>query len=104
MYGRNIALYALITQVILTKTSEIVMYGFASKTVQLNIITSKADEISDFIINEVDRGITSFEIRGEYTGREMRQLVLLCSPRESTPGQKKAGGDRSRRICHRNES
>ncbi len=89
VYGRNIALYALITQVILTKTSEIVMYGFASKTVQLNIITSKADEISDFIINEVDRGITSFEIRGEYTGREMRQLVLLCSPRESTQVRKK---------------
>lgn len=89
VYGRNIALYALITQIILTKTSEIVMYGFSGKTVQLNIITGKADEISSFIMNEVDRGATSFEIRGEYTGRQMRQLVLLCSPRESAQVRKK---------------
>lgn len=83
VYGRNIALYALITQVILTKTSEIVMYGFASKSVQLNIITSKADELSSFIMEKMDRGVTSFEIRGEFTQNSMRQLMFICSPRES---------------------
>lgn len=89
VYGRNIALYALITQVILTKTSEVVMYGFASKTVQLAIITDKCDEISDFILKELDRGVSSLEIRGEYTGREMRQVMVLCSPRESAVVRKK---------------
>lgn len=83
VYGRNIALYALITQVILTKTSEIIMYGFANKMVQLNIITSKPDEMSAFIMEVMDRGVTSFEIRGEYTGNEMRQLMFICSQRES---------------------
>lgn len=84
IYGRNIALYALITQVIVAKTSETVMYGFASKTVQVSIITSQSDEISKYIMEELDRGVTSFEIRGEYTKKTKRQLNLICSPREST--------------------
>lgn len=83
VYGRNIALYALITQVILTKTSEIIMYGFESKLVQLNIITEKAEDMSKFIMEEMDRGVTSYEIRGEYTKNSMRQLMFICSQRES---------------------
>lgn len=83
VYGRNIAMYALITQVILTKTSEIIMYGFESKLVQLNIITSKVDEMSAFIMEVMDRGVTSYEVRGEYTQSNMRQLMFICSYRES---------------------
>lgn len=83
IYGRNIALYALITQVIITKTSEMIMYGFEGKIVQLSIITDKCDEISAYIIKELERGASSVEIRGEYTGRSLRQITLLCSPRES---------------------
>lgn len=88
-YGRNVALYALIMQVIISKTSEIVMFGFESKVVQLSIITAKCDEISDYIMKELDRGVSSLEIRGEYTNRYMRQITLLCSPRESTLVRKK---------------
>lgn len=88
-YGRNIALYALITQVIITKTSEVIMYGFESKVMQLSIITTKYDEISEYIMKELDRGVSSFEVRGEYTNRYMRQLILLCSPRESALVRKK---------------
>ncbi len=83
VYGRNIALYALITQVIISKTSEVVMYGFESKVVQLTIITDKCEEIKKYVIEDLERGATSFMVRGEYTGHEMRQLKVLCSPRES---------------------
>ncbi|MDO4745296.1 MAG: YitT family protein [Bacillota bacterium] len=89
VYGRNIALYALITQMILTKTSEMVMYGFASKTVQLSILTSKPEQMSEFIMNEMDRGLTSLEVRGEYTHETKRQLMFICSPRESAIARKK---------------
>ncbi|MDO4545090.1 MAG: YitT family protein [Bacillota bacterium] len=88
VYGRNIALYALITQVIITKTSEIIMYGFESKVVQLSIITMKYEEIRDYIIKDLNRGVSSVEIKGEYTDRCMRQLTLLCSPRESVQVKK----------------
>lgn len=83
VFGRNIALYALITQVIITKTSEMVLYGFESKVVQLTVITTECEAIRNYIITELNRGATSFEARGEYTGRDMRQIMLLCSPRES---------------------
>jgi uncharacterized membrane-anchored protein YitT (DUF2179 family) len=50
---RNIALYALVTQVIFSKTVDYVMYGFDTKAVQLEIITSKHDEVAGYILNEV---------------------------------------------------
>ena len=89
VYGRNIALYALITQVIITKTSEIIMYGFESKVVQLTVISEEYEAIRDYIINDLDRGVSSMEIKGEYTERTMRQLMVLCSPRESALVKKK---------------
>lgn len=89
VYDRNIALYALITQVIITKTSEFIMFGFEAKIVQMTIITMEQDVIVDYITKELHRGVTSTEVRGEYTNRNMRQLILLCSPRESTLVRKK---------------
>ncbi len=88
-YGRNIALYALVTQMIITKMSELIMYGFEDKIVQLTIITSKSEEIRDYIIHDLDRSLSIFAARGGYTNQDMRQLVLLCSPRESLRLKKK---------------
>lgn len=89
VYDRNIALYALITQVIATKTSEIIMFGFEGKIVQLTIITMEKELITEYIIEELHRGVTSTVVRGEYANRDMRQLILLCSPRESILIKKK---------------
>ena len=83
VYGRNIAMYALITQIIVTKTSEVIMFGLEGKVVQLSIITAEGDAIKEFVMEDLERGVTSFEIRGEYTKHDMRQLLVLCSPRES---------------------
>ena len=47
------------------------------------MITTECETIRHYIITELNRGATSFEARGEYTGRDMRQIMLLCSPRES---------------------
>ena len=56
-FGRNIALYALITQIILSKTIDYVMYGFDAKIVQLEIITNNHDEVVEYILNEIRRGL-----------------------------------------------
>lgn len=89
VFDRNIALYALVTQVITTKVSEMVMFGFESKIVQLTILTVGKEAITDYITNNLHRGVTSTQVRGEYTNRDMRQLILLCSPRESVLIRKK---------------
>lgn len=83
IFGRNIALYALVTQFIASKLVDFIMYGFETKIVQLNIITSKPDEIAEFAMETLDRGVSSRKIVGEYTKEEKKQIVLLCSPRES---------------------
>lgn len=84
LFGRNIALYALVTQVIFSKTVDYVMYGFETKAVQLEIITSKHDEVANFILNEVSRGVSNVTITGEYTKIAREKIITICSPREST--------------------
>jgi len=83
LFGRNIALYALITQVIFAKTVDFVMYGFDSKSVQLEIITSKHDEVANYIVNDMNRGVTNVTVTGEYTKTSREKIVTICSPRES---------------------
>lgn len=83
IFGRNIALYALVTQFIASKMVDFIMYGFETKIVQVDIITSKAEETIEFVMKSLDRGVSSRKTVGEFTGQEKKELVVLCSPRES---------------------
>jgi uncharacterized membrane-anchored protein YitT (DUF2179 family) len=83
LFGRNIALYALVTQVIFSKTVDYVMYGFDTKAVQLEIITNKHDEVANYILNEINRGVSNVTVTGEYTKTARQKLITICSPRES---------------------
>ncbi|MGI6732745.1 MAG: YitT family protein [Anaerovoracaceae bacterium] len=82
-FGRNIALYALVTQIIFSRVVDYVMYGFDSKVVQLEIITDKHDEVADYILHEVKRGVSNVKIIGQYTQQPRQKIITLCSPRES---------------------
>ena len=83
IFGRNIALYALVTQFIGSKMVDFIMYGFETKIVQMQIITSQNEAVADYIIHQIQRGVSSYDIVGEYTGQHRKQLIVLCSPRES---------------------
>lgn len=83
IFGRNIALYALVTQFIASKLVDSIIYGFETKIVQVNILTSKADETVEFVMKDLNRGVSSRRTVGEFTGQEKKELVVLCSPRES---------------------
>ena len=83
IFGRNIALYALVTQFIGSKMVDFIMYGFETKIVQMQIITSRSEDIAKYIMSEIHRGVSSYDIVGEYTGQHRKQLIVLCSPRES---------------------
>lgn len=83
LFGRNIALYALVTQVIFSKTVDFVMYGFETKAVQLEIITSKHEEVTAYIMSQINRGVTNIKVTGEYTKTTKDKIVTICSPRES---------------------
>ena len=83
VFGRNIALYALITTAIKSKVSNVIMFGFDDKLVKMEIITTKNKEVSDYILHVISRGVTSIRITGAYTGDQKEKLVTICSPRES---------------------
>lgn len=83
VFGRNIALYALITQVIISRMVDIVIYGFEMKIVRLEIITSQSQAVSSYIMEEIGRGVSSSRVTGEYTKNQYTQLSVMCSPRES---------------------
>ena len=83
VFGVNIALYAVIIIYMSMRVSEAVMYGLSNKIVELDIIPGDPEALTDFIMNELGRGVSSIEITGEYTGDKRKQLKILCSPRES---------------------
>ena len=65
------------------RVGEGVMYGLSNKIVELDIIPGDPDALTDFIMHELGRGVSSVEVTGEYTGDHRKQLKILCSPRES---------------------
>lgn len=84
IFGRNIALYALITQAVISRTIDVVMFGFESKVVQIEIITKeKAEQILSYIMDDMQRGATTEKVIGEYTRERYTKIRVYCSPRES---------------------
>lgn len=82
-FGRNIALYTIISQFIVTKIIDYFMFGFGTKLYKLSIISEKHEEISRYIMHELHRGVTLFSVRGGYTNESKLQMDTVCSPRES---------------------
>lgn len=83
VYGRNIALYALVMIVISTKVMDVVMFGLETKIVKVEVISNITDDIAAYIMNELERGVSIDTTIGAYTGAERKRLIVYCSPRES---------------------
>lgn len=74
------ALYALIAIFVSSRLIDAILYGTDTGTGKIMfIISEKSDEISNEIINDVDRGVTKLDSKGAFTGREGE--VLLCAVR-----------------------
>ncbi len=83
LFNRNVALYAIITQIIFMKSMDTVLFGMASKSVKIEIISNGFEEISQYILNQVSRGISVYNITGGYTNESKRKIVCICTPREA---------------------
>ena len=78
VFGINIMLYSIITIYLTSKIIDRVMIGISSKK-SFYIITSKYDEVSNFIINDLKHGVTHLEGTGAYTN-EKKDLILTVIP------------------------
>ncbi len=86
VFDTNIAMYAIVTAVVAAKVISLITIGYSGKFVQFDIITSskeKADLITEYVLKDVNRAVTSHVSRGEYTHEERRTLTVICTPAES---------------------
>ena len=86
VFDTNIAMYAIVTAVVAAKVISLITVGYSGRFVQFDIIASskeKAEQITEYILNVVNRAVTSHISRGEYTHEERRTLSVICTPAES---------------------
>lgn len=77
------ALYAVLMQIVFMKAIEVVLFGFTDKNVKLEIISERIDLIENYIMKDIKRGISKYNIIGGYSNVERVKLVTVCSQRES---------------------
>ncbi len=83
VFDKNIALYAVIAQIILIKVVDVVVFGLESKKVKVEIISDRHGQIAEFILKQLRRGISTYDITGGYMNIHRQKIVTICSPRES---------------------
>lgn len=85
VFGIESALYAITTVYITGITIDKVAMPFRANTAKTVLIISEhVDEISDFILNELDHGATLLDARGMYTGEDRPVLMSVISNQELT--------------------
>lgn len=82
VFDRNIALYAILTQVVFMKTLDVVMFGIGSKLVKMEVISARYEEVSRYVMSEIKRGVSMYEVIGGYEHESRVKVVTVCSPRE----------------------
>lgn len=82
----EVALYSGIAVFVMTKTMDLFLEG-GNYVKAMFIITNKADEISEYILNEVGRGATKVLGKGAYSNEEKEVLICVANKRE-VPGIK----------------
>jgi len=83
IYDKKVALYAIISQVITVKVIDMVLFGFSSKKVNIEIISDEYEVITKYILHNVKRGVSSSEIKGGYMNLQRLKISTICSPREA---------------------
>lgn len=77
----EIALYSGISVFVMTKVIDFILDGGKYEKA-LFIITNKSEEISDYIMREIKRGVTKINATGEYSGEEKEILLCVANKRE----------------------
>jgi uncharacterized membrane-anchored protein YitT (DUF2179 family) len=83
VFDRNIALYGIISNFVFAKSVDMVLFGFGSKKLKMEIISESNDNIADYIMNELGRGLTILDVTGGYSKEIKSKILTICSPRET---------------------
>lgn len=83
IFGKTAVLYAVIMQVIYSKTISIVIFGFGSSLVKVVIISDHLIEISDYILNSMNKSYSVGTVYGGESLKKRDKLILVCSLKEA---------------------
>ena len=81
IFGIPQALYTLISLFIQSTVLDKMLKGFSSKKLLL-ILTQKENEVIDYVIRDLHRGITSLFAEGEYTHDRKKMLYCIVTSRQ----------------------
>ena len=71
-------LYGVLMTIVSTTIIDKLMYGTGTRRMLL-VISDKAKEIADAIMEETERGATLADVRGAYTGKPHQMMMCVCS-------------------------
>ena len=74
----NAVLYGVLMTIVSTTIIDKLMYGMGTRRMLL-VISDKAKEIADAIMEETERGATLADVRGAYTGKPHQMMMCVCS-------------------------
>ena len=74
----NAVLYGVLMTVVSTTVIDKLMYGTGTRRM-LQVISDRAKEIADAIMDETERGATLVDVRGAYTGKPHQMVICVCS-------------------------
>ena len=81
-FGVETCMYSLLGLLLKSFIIDNVIENISTKKIAI-IITSKHDEVIDFITHVLHRGVTNWECVGGYTGEEKSALMTALSPRQA---------------------
>lgn len=83
VFGRTAVLYAIIMQMVYSKTISVVLFGFGSSLVKVVIISNHLDKISTFMSDTINRGYSIGYVYGGHNYIKRKKIISVCSLREA---------------------
>ena len=74
----NAVLYGVLMTIVSTTIIDKVMYGTGTRRMLL-VVSDRAQEIANVIMEETERGATLADVRGAYTGQQHQMMMCVCS-------------------------
>ena len=90
VFGIHASLYAIVAIYVTTKVADALMEGM-NYAKSAFIITSQPEQVSERLMNELDRGASGIHIKGMYTGEE-RVMVFCVVGKKQIPQLKQIVG------------
>lgn len=82
VFGRTAVLYAIIMQMVYSKTINTVLFGFGSSLVKVVIITNETKEVCEYL-KGINKGYSIGHIYGGYNLIKREKIISVCSLKEA---------------------